>query len=246
MKVNPKKCEMIVNTSNNVSIDLDNINIVGKESVKLLGIEIDKNLSFENHINSLCKNANNKFLALARIAPYMDLPKRKIIFNAFFMSQFSYSPLTWMLHKRELNHKINRLHERCLKMIYNDRESSFQELLDRDGSFSIHEQNIQKLCIEMYKVVNGLSPSIFTNLFQVRQQKSYELPNKDYFLVPKAKSVFCEQSVSVIGPKLWNSLPESFKNLGSLDLFKKKIKKWKPTICPCRICKIYFDGVGFL
>ena len=67
----------------------------------------------------------------------MKLPKRKQITNGFFKSQFSYSPLTWMMNSRELNYKVNRLHERCLRVIYNDGLSSFEELLERDNSVSV-------------------------------------------------------------------------------------------------------------
>ena len=82
----------------------------------------------------------------------MDLPKRKQIMSAFFKSQFSYSPLTWMMDSRKLNNKINRLHERCLRATYNDGLSSFEELLERDNSVSVHNRNIRCLAIELFKV----------------------------------------------------------------------------------------------
>ena len=74
----------------------------------------------------------------------MDLPKRKQIMSAFFKSQFSYSPLTWMMDSTKLNNKINRLHERCLRVTY--------ELLERDNSVSVHNRNIRCLAIELFKV----------------------------------------------------------------------------------------------
>ena len=79
----------------------------------------------------------------------MDLPKRKKIMNAFFKSQFSYNPLTWMMQSRKLNNKINRLHERCLRVAYNNNLYSFEGLLERDNSFSVHNRNIQCLVIEL-------------------------------------------------------------------------------------------------
>ena len=81
----------------------------------------------------------------------MDLPKRKQIMSAFFKSQFSYSPLTWMMDSTKLNNKINRLHERCLRVTY-DGLSSFEELLERDNSVSVHNRNIRCLAIELFKV----------------------------------------------------------------------------------------------
>ena len=56
----------------------------------------------------------------------MELPKRRILSNAIFKAQFNYCPVIWMFHSRSLNNKINRLHERCLRIIYNDEHSNLQ------------------------------------------------------------------------------------------------------------------------
>ena len=69
----------------------------------------------------------------------MDLSKRRILLNAFFISQFSYCPLVWMFHGRGKNNKVNRIHERGLPIIYNDKKSTFYELLEKDGSVSIQK-----------------------------------------------------------------------------------------------------------
>ena len=105
---------------------------------KLLGINIDSKLTFEDHINRICKKASVKLNALSRISYYMDPLKRRLLANAFFTSQFNYGPLSRMFHSRKLNNKINRLNERCLRLIYSDRISSYEELLDEDNSVSIH------------------------------------------------------------------------------------------------------------
>ena len=62
-----------------------------------------------------------------------------------------------MFHSRKLDHRINKIHERALKIVYNDHQCTFEELLERDNSFAIHERNLQKLAIEMFKMNNGLS-----------------------------------------------------------------------------------------
>ena len=69
--------------------------------------------------------------------------------NAFFKSQFRYCPLIWMCHNRTTNRKINSPHERCLRIIYNDKQSSFNMLLEKDSSVSIRDRNIQCLATEM-------------------------------------------------------------------------------------------------
>ena len=136
------------------------VNICGSyinnsNSQKLLGVTIDSRLTFESHINQLCTRASQKIGAISRISPFMNLSQRKLLMNAFFMSQFSYCPLIWMGHSRGLNNKINRLHERCLRIIYDDNKSSFDESLQKDKSITIHHRNIQSLAIELYKIRNG-------------------------------------------------------------------------------------------
>ena len=130
---------------------------------KLLGIEIDNKLNFNMHVVNLCKKASRKMHALARVTPFMNLPKKRILLNAFFKSQFNYCPLVWMFHSRTMNNKINKLHERCPQIIYNDKHSSFNELLAKDGSVTVHIRNLQVLAIEMFKVSRGLCPSVFSN-----------------------------------------------------------------------------------
>ena len=83
-----------------------------------------------------------------------------------------------MNHSRGLNNKINRLHERCLRIICNDKRSNFEELLNKDNSVSIHHHNIQALAIELYKVVNDMSPEVISEVFQVRDTPYYNLRNK--------------------------------------------------------------------
>ena len=149
LKNNPDKCHALISTNRHLDIKIGDNTIGNSECEKLLGVKIDVNLNFNNHISDLCKKAGRKISALARVEPFMSFNKRKLLMNAFFTSQFSYCPLIWICHSRLNNRKINRLYERCLRIIYNDKQSSFDELLNKDSSVSIHIRNLQKLAIEM-------------------------------------------------------------------------------------------------
>ena len=169
----------------------------------------DKCLKFDKHIENICQKASRKLNALARLVDYMDLPKRPILMDAFFNAQFNYCPTIWMFHNRSLNNKINTLHERCLKTIYNDKQSNFEELLVRDNSVPIHYQNFQCLAVQMYMVANGMSPDIMSEIFQLRENMHYHLRHKLQFIAHPIHNVF-NGSESAIEP---------------LEGFKEKIKK---------------------
>ena len=125
MKANPDKCHLLTSSSDKVSICVDNYNIKSNKSEKLLGIKIDNKLNFNTHVNEICKKAGQKLNALSRVTPDMDLSKRRVLLNAFFISQFSYCPLVWMFYSFGKNNKINRIHERCLRRIYMIRNPPF-------------------------------------------------------------------------------------------------------------------------
>ena len=77
--------------------------------------------------------------------------------NAFITSQFSYCPLVWMSHSRTMNNRINKIHEKTLRLVYKDEKNlSLDDLLKKDKSVSIHQRNLQILAKEIYKFRNDL------------------------------------------------------------------------------------------
>ena len=116
MKANPGKCHFILSFNTQREIRFKNTSIPSSLSEKLLGITLDSELKFEEHINKICNIVNKKLNALHRIGSHMSLDKRKMLLRAFIESQFSYCPLIWMFHSRTLNNKINQLHEKALRL----------------------------------------------------------------------------------------------------------------------------------
>ena len=189
LKSNADKCHLLVSSSDAENLRVSEYDIKNSKCEKLLGVQFDNKLTFEKHITGICRKAKRKIYALARIAPYMDLSKRGMVMNAFFNSQFNYCPLIWMCHNRTTNGKINRLHERCLPIIYNDKQSPFKILSEKDSSVSIHDRNIQCLATEMYKVSNGLSPPIASNILTQKYCHPYNLRLNSQFSRPLVRTI---------------------------------------------------------
>ena len=131
-----------------------------------------------------------------------------------------------MCHSRIINKKINRLHERSLKRIYGDKQSSFEELLEKDSSVSIHERNIQILATEMYRVRKDMSRPQITELFARSSEHPSNLRHSAEFLQLFVNSVRCGTgSISYLSPKIRDMVPDTYKSIDSLYNFKKVIKK---------------------
>ena len=206
---------------------------------------IDSDLKFDIHVNNLCKKTTQKLNAFARISGYMDSRKERTIMKAFITSQFSYCPLVWMFHSREINNKINRIHERSLRLVYSDKASSFKGLLDKDKSVSVHHKNIQVLATEIYKTVNGLAPTIMDSIFGIKNIE-YNLRNKNDFKSRRINSVrYGIDGLTYLGPKIWNIVREDIKKSESLNVFKTKIKKWIPGDCG-PLCRPFIQNLGYI
>ena len=189
----------------------------------LLGITIDHELKFDYHVNYLCKKASLKLNALARIARFMNVSKKRIIIKSFIELQFGYCPLIWMLHSRGLNNKINRIHARALRITYNDKSSSScSELLTKDRSVTIQHRNIRALAIEIYKVIQGISPPLLNEVF-VPSQCNYDLRGNNFLERRRVKSVrYGTESASFLAPQIWELLPNEIKILTLSKFLKQK------------------------
>ena len=103
-----------------------------------------------------------------------------------------------MFQIKTINYKLDTFHARALRLIYRDSYYTFEQLLEKDGTFSIHERNLQKL---MYKVKYSLCPKSFQDLFCIRER------GKGDFVVPRINTVNRGvETVRYKGPKSWDSV----------------------------------------
>ena len=247
MKLNQSKCHFLIaaNTYEHLWIKVGDAMVWESSSEKLLGLTIDKNLNFNTHVKNICKKASQKLFALARVAKLLPFYRKRLLLKAFIESQFSYCPLVWMFCSRQMNRKINHIHERALRLVYDDNELSFDELLIKDSSVCIHHRNIQYVAIEMYKVVNDLALPIMKEIFG--ETKEYLTRSGITHIRSKVNTVYKgDNSLRIFGPLVWGKmLPERYKSCSTLTEFKNSIKSWKPQNCPCRLCKQFIPGLGF-
>ena len=164
----------------------------------------------------------------------MSFQQRRLLLKSFVEAQFGYCPLVWMFHGREINRKINHIHERSLRIVYRDYNSSFKDLLKKDNSVCIHHRNIQSLAVELFKVKDTIMSDIFPT-----RVLNYNLRSQTDFLRNTVNTTkFGLNSLRHFASKVWSMIPIEIKNSSTVETFKNKISKWEPKTVTANFVKI--------
>ena len=150
-----------------------------------------------------------------------------------------------MYCQRQSNTLINKIHERALRIAYNDYVSSFETLLEKDGSLSIHQRNIQSLAIEIFKMNNDLNPIFMKEIFRPVNHNYNTRRDNLYFLNPRTVSYGLE-TFGYRANQIWNSIPNEIKSVKDIDTFKILLAKNNANLCTCNLCKEYIPNIGYI
>ena len=133
LKANPGKFQFMIlgdRSHHKHELKINSIKVEASDDVLLLGITIDKKLTFKQHVENLCRKAQYKLHALRRIRKFLTIEKAKMLGNAFIDSQFNYAPLLWMFCRKTLYSKIEKIHHKAWKVIYESNDTYDNLLLE--------------------------------------------------------------------------------------------------------------------
>ena len=227
-KINKQKSDL-----SNKSLNIKDEIIFSQNEVESLGVIIDNKLSFREHIKTLYKNAAGKLNALKRLGSYLNEETRKYYTNAYVISAFNYSSLVWHFCGLTEIHRMEKVHQRAIRFIYDDQTTAYHQLLDTHDLATLYTKRLRLICCEIYKTKHQLNPGYIKDILAPRPS-SYPSRKLDDLYVPSAnQQSFGYNSFRIERPKLWNTLPDSVKNAKDIDTFKLNIKKVKLPSCRC-------------
>ena len=151
-----------------------------------------------------------------------------------------------MFCSRTFNNMINKVHKRALRVLLNNHESDFETLLHTNNDVCSHHRNIQTLLIKIFKIKKRFSPPIMESILKGRNN-NYNVRNVQEFEAERKRTAyFGLETISYRSPQFWSLLPEHMRRLNSIEQFKSvSVRQWVCNFCPCRLCKVYLQNVGF-
>ena len=219
-------------TSPNESISIT-INEHSTESVntqKHLGITIDKNLTWEQHIDLVCQNVSRKLTLMKLLSKYDNQNSLKQYFNAYVLPVFDFGCVVWGNTTNANMKRLVKLQKRAARIILKADFMTPSEQLFKELNWLPFPNRVQyHTCLTVYKKISGQAPEYISSLFTYvsdhheRQTRSTTLA---LLHVPRSHSTNFDRAFSVQGPKLWNSLPADIRNNTSINRFKSELKRY--------------------
>lgn len=194
--------------------------------VKNLGLYIDSNLTFNGHIESICKKANSILVFLNRHKESFDFDSRKMVVESLVLSLFSYCAVLWGGGHTTLIQKVQRIQNFAAKIAVgggkkSDRATPFIKKLEW---LKIKEQIEYDLALFMFKQRN-LQPSERVIEIETVGENTVRITRQtDNLVVKRTRTKLAERALSVRGPVLWNTLPSDVKESETINSFKRKLK----------------------
>ena len=158
---------------NNISLNVNGTNVPLKPCVKLLGVFIDYELTFSEHVNYICKRTSRQLNAIRRISKYLKRDCLMKLFHAFVSSNLNYCPTTWHFTSKSSTMKIEKVHKAALRVVYNDYTTSYSGLLDMSNRTPPFLARLKGLLVEVIKCIRGLNPEFMNTIF-VMDNKPYD------------------------------------------------------------------------
>ena len=222
MKANPDKFQLISFGNNN---SLENIcigdSVISSQPViKYLGIYVDENLTFHDHVSHICKKAGRQASAMMRLCNMLDQDTKLLLYKSFIMSNFEYCPLVWSFCNKVDYDRVLKVQCRSLRFVSNNFVDDFDVLLDKCNVISICHANLIKLVTTVFKCLNNHSPKYLCALFELKNSNYNFRKSKLLDLKRPSSTKYGKNSFTYYGVKVWNRLSNEIKDVDDLHTFK--------------------------
>ena len=241
MQANPGKFQAIAGGKKTFS-ELKSFSVAGidipcEETVRLLGVELDYQLNFNEQISRICQKVARQLNVLQRISKFLSEETRLLVFKSFIRANFSYCPIVWHFCSKVNTEKLEKLQYRDLKIVFNSYESSYEELLSRANLPTLHLGRLRTIALETFKCINNIAPPYIRDLVTLKQS-SYSFRYENTLNIPVVRTVaYGQKSFRFEAARVWNSLPNELRKVTVFREFERLVRTWTGPQCNCAVCR---------
>ena len=212
--------------SSNAAVSIAGTSVVLSDSVRNLGVIIDKSLSLDKQIKSVCSSCYFHMKAFRHIRPALDDETARDVARCIVMSRIDYcNSLYFGLSKKNIN-KLQRIQNSLARLVLRAPFRSLSIPLLMTLHWLPVELRIRfKVALVVFKCRNKLAPIYLEDLLSDHvPTRSLRSSGADYLCVPRVKTVVASRAFSSAGPFVWNDLPSNVRTARSVELFKRNLK----------------------
>ena len=214
-----------------LSLFINNICIENVIVQKVLGVYIDKTLSWQMQITSVCRKINIKIALLKRIIYFLTDEMKRMFYNAYIVPCFDYCCSIWGkgTHSKGDVNKILKLQKRAARIIlssppHTDSLESFKKLqwMTFENRINYHA------AVMVFKCKNNLFPDYMSNLLTFSHNDNHDLRSTERkdLVIPRHRTKYLKDTFSYHSSHVWNSLPLHIRKITKLNSFKLNVRKY--------------------
>lgn len=220
-----------------LQISLSDVQLSSVVNEKVLGVQIDNNLSWQEHVSRVVKKMSTNIWLLSKIKSYLSLTHRVMFYRSYIQPHLDYANIVWGGTSKGNLMQIERLQKRACRIILDYNVINVYQSMNDLKIMNISERIFFRKAKFMFKVSKGNTPEYINTMFHKRWQvnqdgnESYSLRSiaAENFVFPRPNIELYKNSLAYSGPFIWNCLPHNVKSAPSLESFHARCLKWIKT-----------------
>ena len=205
--------------------------------MRLLGVELDYQLNFNEQISRICQKVARQLNVLQRKSKFLSVETRLLVFKYFIRANFSYCPIVWHFCSKVNTEKLEKLQYRGLKIVFSSYDPSYEELLSRANLPTLHLGRLRTIALETLKCMNNIAPPYIRDLV-TQKQSSYSFRSENTLNIPVVRTVaYGQKSFRFEAARVWNSLPNELRKVTVFREFERLVRTWTGPQCNCAVCR---------
>ena len=239
LEINPNKSQFLLVGSQKIvskincaglCVKINDVIVPISNSAKNLGVLLNSKLTWEDHVNYICRKSFATLHSLTRLRKFLPVNVKKMLVESLILSRLEYGDVVYSDLTDALARRLQRIQNACVRFIYNLRYSDhITPYLERLGWFKLYIRRKFHILLLLFKILRNEAPLYLHQRFNYAQNAhpvNTRSKHTNALSVPAHKTNFAANSFSVTSVRFWNDIPENIRTASSVAMFKRMLRDY--------------------